>query len=81
MDLDYVLFSKYSMSTKKRATHGGRREGAGRRRVLKDGQPVTIRIESEDYRDLERIAERWDESVPSIIRRAIKTLLKRHRGR
>ena len=40
---------------------------------------VAIDMEREDYEDLAKIAERWGESVPATVRRALQTLLKRHR--
>jgi hypothetical protein len=36
-------------------------------------------MERDDFEQLEKIAERWDESVAAVIRRALGTLLKRHR--
>jgi len=36
-------------------------------------------MEREDFEALERIADRWDESVPGVVRRALQSFLKRYR--
>ncbi len=48
--------------------------------MFKDKVRVAFDMERKDYEDLEKIAERWDESVAAVIRRALNTLLKRNRG-
>ena len=58
---------------------GGARLGAGRPSMFQDKVRVAVDMEREDFEQLEKIAERWDESVPGVIRRALQTLLKRHR--
>ena len=58
---------------------GGARSGAGRPPMFKDKVKIAFDMEREDYDALVEIAERWDESVPAVIRRALSTLLKRHR--
>ncbi len=58
---------------------GGARPGAGRPPLFEDKVRVAFDMERKDYEDLEKIAERWDESIPAVIRRALQTLLRRHR--
>ena len=66
---------------KKKISHGGHRSGAGRPRLMRDSKPITVRIEADDYDSLEEISGRRGESVPSLVRSALKTFLKRHGGR
>ena len=47
--------------------------------MFKDKVRVAVDMEREDYEALKGIAERWDQSVPAVIRRALTALLKRHR--
>ncbi len=69
-----------SMATRKRSTgRGGARPGAGRPAQFKDKVKVSFDMERKDYEDLQEIAHRWDQSVTAVIRRALQTLLKRHR--
>ncbi len=58
---------------------GGARPGAGRPPMFKDKVKIAFDMEREDYEDLVEIADRWGESIPAVIRRALNTLLKRHR--
>ena len=68
------------MSAKKRGRGwGGVRSGAGRPPMFKDKVRVAFDMERRDHEELEKIADRWGESVPAVIRRALGTLLKRHR--
>ena len=68
------------MATRKRSTGwGGARRGAGRPAEFEDKVKVSFDMEREDFEQLEKIAERWDESVAAVIRRTLQTLLKRHR--
>ena len=64
---------------KARDGRGGARPGAGRPPLFKDKVRISLDLERKDHEDLEKIAERWDESVAAVIRRALNTLLKRHR--
>lgn len=66
-------------ASKRSKSWGGARAGAGRPPEFKDKVKVSFDMEREDYEDLKEIAERWGESVPAVIRRALNTLLKRHR--
>ena len=69
-----------SMAARERGGgRGGARPGAGRPPLFKDKVRVAVDMEREDYEDLEKIADRWDESIPAVVRRALNTLLKRHR--
>jgi predicted transcriptional regulator len=47
--------------------------------LFEDKVRVSLDLERRDYEALQQIAARWDESVPAVIRRALRTLLKRHR--
>ena len=68
------------MATRKRSTgRGGARPGAGRPAQFKKKVKVSFDMEQDEYEALREIAERWDEPVTSVIRRALGTLLKRHR--
>ena len=70
----------HSMASRKRSTGwGGSRAGAGRPPMFEDKVRVAFDMEREDHDDLVKIADRWDQSVPAVIRRALQTLLKRHR--
>ena len=66
------------MATRKKTDLGSRRS-RGRPALFNDKVRVAFDMERKDHEDLEKIAERWDESVPAVIRRALQTLLKRHR--
>ena len=70
----------HRMAIRKRSTGwGGARRGAGRPPEFKDKVKVSFDMEREDHEALRKIADRWGESVPAVIRRALGTLLKRHR--
>ena len=58
---------------------GGARPGAGRPAMFREKTRVSLDLERKDFEDLQKIADRWGESVPAVIRRALQTLLKRHR--
>jgi predicted transcriptional regulator len=47
--------------------------------IFDDKVRVGLDLERRDLEDLEKIAERWDMSVPAVIRRALEQFLKRHR--
>ena len=66
---------------KKSTSHGGRRPGSGRPRLMRDSKPITVRIEADDYDALEKISGRRGESIPSLIRSSIRAFLSRQRGR
>lgn len=51
----------------------------GRPSLFEDKVRVSFDMERKDFKELEKIAERWGESVPAVIRRALGTLLKHHR--
>jgi hypothetical protein len=67
------------VTARPRDRRGGARPGAGRPPIFEDKVRVAFDMERDDYEALREIAERWDESVPAVIRRALGTLLKRHR--
>ena len=68
------------MASRKRSTGwGGARRGAGRPAEFEDKVKVSFDMERKEYEDLQEIAHRWDQSVTAVIRRALQTLLKRHR--
>jgi predicted DNA-binding ribbon-helix-helix protein len=63
----------------KKATHGGRREGSGRKPFLKGAERLSISLEAADYEALERLAQRRDDSIAAVIRDAVKAYLARRR--
>lgn len=60
---------------------GGRREGAGRRRILKDPVRLTVDYERRDFEALEAIAEERGVSIASVVREAVRTYLRPERRR
>jgi hypothetical protein len=56
---------------------GGRREGAGRKREVRDPRRLTVDFEYPDFEALQRLAEHEDRSVASVVREAVSAYLKR----
>jgi hypothetical protein len=65
---------------KRNRTWGGRRDGAGRKREVRDPRRLTIDLESPDYAALETIASEADRSVASVVREAVAEYLRRSPG-
>ena len=67
-------------SGKKASVRGGRREGAGRPRVLKDRARLMVHLEKDDLDSLQEIAEEEAKPVGQVIREILSRHLRR-RGR
>ena len=66
------------VARKKKPGRGGRREGAGRKRIVTDPVAFTLDIERPEMDALRAIADERDASVASLVRKAITTFLRRH---
>lgn len=64
---------------KRTAQHGGRREGAGRPRVLRDPQRVTLWLDQGEYEQLTAMAEREQLTLSEIVRQILTRHLLRRR--
>ena len=64
-----------------KTTWGGRREGAGRPRVLKEPVDRWVRLEREDAEAAEELAKRRGISLSELIRRALRSYLGRQKRR
>jgi len=60
---------------------GGRRKGAGRRRIVKDPVRLTVDYERVDFEGLEAIADERGVSLASIVREAVRAYLKPRKRR
>ena len=56
---------------------GGRREGAGRRRLVADPVDVLVRLDRPDAEASKALAEARGISVPELIRRILRSYLRR----
>ena len=66
-------------SKRKQSGHGGYREGAGRKPVLKRARTITVTLEDADYEAVQELAEEREVSFASVIRAALRAYLKRQR--
>ena len=64
---------------RKQSGHGGYREGAGRKPVLKAARTITVTLEEADYEAVQELAERREDSFASVIRAALRAYLKRQK--
>ena len=64
--------------TRKRS-HGGKRPGAGRPKLLEDKVRVGVDLERRDVEALDEIAEERGVSVASLVRAAVAAYLTRRR--
>ena len=60
---------------RKKSGRGGFREGAGRKRILKDATTLSVTLEASDYKAVERLAEKRGVSFASVVREAVKTYM------
>jgi len=58
------------------AGRGGRRKGAGRRRIVKDPVRLSVDYERPDFEALVAIADERGTSIASIIREAVRAYLR-----
>lgn len=56
---------------------GGARKNAGRKRIVENPRRLTLDFDGDDFERMERLAERREESVASIVREAVRRYLKR----
>lgn len=64
------------MAAKK--THGGKRPGAGRPRVIEDPVPYRVILERRDWEALKRLSRDKGRSAMDLMRQALQQLLRRH---
>jgi len=67
------------VAKRRKAGHGGKREGAGRRRIVQDPERVAVDFERPDLAALRELAERRGTTIPMLIRQAVSQYLKRSR--
>ena len=67
------------VARKKKPGRGGRREGAGRKRIVTDPVAFTLDIERPEMDVLRAIAEERGASVASLVRKAISAFLRRQK--
>lgn len=68
-----------SVAKRRKAGHGGKREGAGRKRIVQDPERVAVDFERPDLAALRELAERRRTTIPMLIRQAVSQYLKRSR--
>ena len=76
-----LIYNEDVTAQKTKGTLGGWRPGAGRKPTLKHAVSFTGDIEKADMDALEAIAVKRSVSVASLVRDAVKALLKRQRRR
>ena len=64
---------------RKKSGHGGARPGAGRPKEMKNAVGYRLQIEQEDLEALRALSRERKLPVSELIRRAIRTLLRRQR--
>lgn len=64
---------------KKKASHGGKRRGAGRPPTLEDPVRYILSLERAEIDALEAIAAEQDRSIASVVREAVSAYLHRRR--
>ncbi len=70
-----------SVLARKKGTWGGRREGAGRPAVLKDPVDRWVRLEQGDAEAADTLAAERGISLSELMRRALRSYLKRRKRR
>ncbi len=65
------------MSSRKQTGWGGAREGAGRKRVLKDRRRVGVDLEGPDFQRVKALAAKRGISISEVVREAVRAYLKR----
>jgi hypothetical protein len=73
------LESMTMTAKRKKSGRGGRREGAGRKPVLKRARTVSVTLEAADYEAVEHLAEQRGVSFAAVIRDAVKTYMARRK--
>ena len=68
-----------TMARQKCSGHGGKREGAGRKRVVQDPERIAVDLERPDLDALRAIGVERETSVANLIRLAVAQFLKRAR--
>ena len=68
-----------AVAKRRKAGHGGKREGAGRRRIVQDPERVAVDFERPELAALRELAERRGTTIPMLIRQAVSQYLKRSR--
>ncbi len=79
MNSKSVLQSGQMAAKRKKSGRGGRREGAGRKPVLREARTVSVTLEASDYKAVERLAEKRGVSFASVVREAVKTYMTRQK--
>jgi len=69
------------VASRKKSGRGGAREGAGRRKIVKDPVRLTVDHERADFELLEAIADERGTSIASVVREAVRAYVRRRRAR
>ncbi len=67
------------MTAKKTQTWGGRREGAGRKRMVQDPVRLSLDVERADISALKEISNRKGVSLAELVRETLKRRIGRQR--
>ncbi len=67
------------MRKKQSSGHGGRRDGAGRKRIVEDPERIAVDLERPDLDALRALGIERETSVANLIRLAVARFLKRAR--
>ena len=67
------------VAAKRKQTWGGARKGAGRPREIQDPVRVTIDFERKDFEELRELSDQIQISASSLIRDAVRRLIRRAR--
>lgn len=70
-------YNATAMPRKTSTGYGGRREGAGRKRVVQDPERIAVDLERPDLDALRAIGVERETSVANLIRLAVAQFLKR----
>ena len=76
--IDSIRYTARMATKGKPGQHGGRRPGAGRPKELDDPVAMKVLVERENHTALNDLAAEKGVSVMSLVRRAIRQLLRRH---
>jgi predicted DNA-binding ribbon-helix-helix protein len=64
---------------RKQSGWGGRREGAGRKPVLRGARTVSVTLEDAHYEAVERLAEQRGVSFAAVVREAVASYMARRK--
>ena len=64
---------------RKKSSRGGRREGAGRKPVLKGAKTLSVTLEETEYEAIQGLAEARGVSFATVVREAVKSYTARRK--